>query len=80
MQRDLDETLGHAPLKKIGPLRFPGIPIADEPVPIWSVNGCTVEDRYGVPLIYKTTKVFAHLFDEISVSCNQSPLIPNHIK
>jgi hypothetical protein len=73
--RDLDETVGHAPNKKIGPLRFPPIPIEDDPVPILSVNGCVVEDRNGVPLVYKVTKVFDKHFKDISVSCNQSPMI-----
>ena len=75
--RDLDETVGHAPNKKIGPLPLPKIPIDDNPVPIVSVNGCVVEDTNGVPLIYKITKVFGKHYKEISVSSNQSPLIPN---
>jgi hypothetical protein len=64
--RDLDQTKGHAPEKKIGPLRFKGLrrfknkTFADgknwKRIP--GEDGATVEDGFGVLLIKHITQVF----------------------
>jgi hypothetical protein len=64
--RDLDETKGHAPEKKIGPLRFRDLRYFKskqfEDGKNWKGipgdDGSTLEDVYGVTLFMHLTKVF----------------------
>ena len=65
--RDLDQTVGHAPHKKIGVLRLPKIPNKDHPIELKAANGLVVEDAHGIPLIYHLMGVFKPHFNEISV-------------
>jgi hypothetical protein len=75
--RDLDQTIGHAPEKKIGPLRFKDLRgfkgATFEADRNWKEipgdDGCVVEDANGVPLIIHITKVFTQ--SEIHVSSLQ---------
>jgi hypothetical protein len=74
--RDLDETKGHAPEKKIGPLRFRDLRGFKnrkfEGEKNWKgipgEDGCVVEDGYGVLLIMHLTKVY--LEGQIHVQCH----------
>jgi hypothetical protein len=73
-QRDLDQTKGHAPEKKIGPLRFRDLRKFKnktfEGGKNWKAipgdDGCVVEDGFGVLLIKHITKVYNP--EEIHVS------------
>jgi hypothetical protein len=56
--RDLDETVGHAPKRKVPTLRFPKLPKGHKPVELKTDDGATLEDGYGVPLLLSFTKVF----------------------
>jgi hypothetical protein len=70
--RDLDQTVGHAPSKKIGTLKIPkrqGSKRGPKQVKILEdEEGLVIEDSKGVVLVMKITKLFDQ-HPDVQVSC-----------
>jgi hypothetical protein len=71
LKRDKDETVGHAPKKKVPVLRLPKLPKGFKPIQLFGEDGGVLEDKNGVPLLYIITKIFDRI-EELEVRSSQS--------